>query len=1456
MTRVFVSHSSRDVAQSERLIGWLRSCGFTDVFLDFDKHGGIAPGSNWERTLYREVAECEAVLLILTTNWLASRWCFAEFTQARALGKPIFPLIDMPAADTLVSADIQHLDLVHDREGALKKLVVELANIALNAQGGFPWDKTRPPFPGLLAFDQSDAAIYFGRDSEIRSLLERLNARRAQGGAKLIAIMGASGSGKSSLLRAGLLPRLARDPHNWILLPPFRPHRHPLDELAQAVATALGDGNSWRHLREQLEAIEHSDFFGRLTYIARDLRDAKKVNEAQILISIDQGEQLFDSSNREEAVRFLRVLDLLLAEDLPFMAALTLRSDYFGQLQQAGLAAPFEAFSLKPISLDRVRDVILGPARVAGLVVDEAVVTAAARDAATADALPLLAFALRDLYDHSAAGGRLTIEGYLALGDASAGDSPLENVVRRTAEAVIVEQNPSEADLRALKELFVGRLVRIGEGGVHLTRPAALAEISEAARPMVEALVRARLLTSRGTHSEREIEVSHEALLRVWPQLASWLNEEQEFLLGRRQIEEARRLWLSAPIERKKDALLAGLLLQRVRNWYAEFPQRLSDLEDFVRRSIEWDDSIKGRRRRLIGTAFAFVLLAALIFAGLAYLVSNERSQALAAADLANQQRDRAVQTRALLLADLARQRNDIGDFATAIPLARAALINPYNAQTTASPEAERVLRNSLWNLRETHALEIGRGISTSIIAFSPNGKTLLTGSNDGVARLWNAESGELVKALIGHVGAITRAAFSRNGTMIVTGDASGGLRIWHGDSGALIRTLRPHDQMVTSLEFSRDGSRLLSASWDLTARIDDPLGVERSIVLSGHSNHVWAAHFSKDEQTVVTGAEDGLRFFSAVDGHLILENRNIRGVMSATYSPAGDGVITTDRGGNLILWDAQTGALQYQRSNLNVACVDCAAFSPDGNRIAAGTKGGLTIFETRTGNVIARTRSIDISPAQHVRFTPNGEYVFSEAENFSARIDGASDGLNFEIFGAHADFVDSAEVSADGQTFATGSRDGTVKLWHSYPVAGSSYVPFPWLTWASFSPDGNSIAVGEQSGGTSGGLGIEGGLAFYNSIDHSYKQLLPHHHDYIRLGAFSPKGTRLVTVSQGDGAFRSDGRQLLEPPMVMLWDASKRELIARLDGHTDRVNTVTFSADGKKLLTTCSDGDVRVWDAATGALLFTLSGHSGVVNGAAFSPDDSRIITVSSDRTARLWSIEGKLIKVLEAHNNAIRHVAFSSDGSLVATGSDDFTVRVWHAVDGTAVGTLGGHGGTISALFFPSNDRIISASADGTVRLWNILSAQPFVVSDKRSYNGGASAVSDDGRLVSMSWGDSEVRIIDIVSGRIVTTLKTLPAEQFQSFIPKSHLLMVTSNYGIELWSPAGEKIGEMKLPFLPGHSVYFSPSGERFAVNDGRGLRIMTTWTSTVALLQSAQQFSTRDLTMDQRYSKFLK
>ena len=212
MARIFISHSSLDVKQAEDLKAWLGSIGFEQTFLDFDKHTGIAPGADWERTLYREIERAQAVILILTKNWFDSKWCFAEFTQTRALGKAIFALVEAPTGETsVVSSDIQHVNLVKDRKEGLERLAGELTRVALHAQGGFEWEAKRPPYPGLLSFDAADAAIFFGRDDDVLRAIERINVRRVHGGAKLFAILGGSGSGKSSLLRAGILPRLARD---------------------------------------------------------------------------------------------------------------------------------------------------------------------------------------------------------------------------------------------------------------------------------------------------------------------------------------------------------------------------------------------------------------------------------------------------------------------------------------------------------------------------------------------------------------------------------------------------------------------------------------------------------------------------------------------------------------------------------------------------------------------------------------------------------------------------------------------------------------------------------------------------------------------------------------------------------------------------------------------------------------------------------------------------------------------------------------------------------------------------------------------------------------------------------------------------------------------------------------------------------------------------------------------
>lgn len=658
MARVFISHSSRDNDAAHRIKNWLQAQGFDTPFLDFDKHAGIPPGADWEKTLYREIEQAEAIVVIQTPNWLESKWCFAEFTQARALGKPIFPVIEAPTGETLISSDIQALDLRQDWEGGLEQLRRQLTQIALDAQGGFPWQAGRSPYPGLLAFQEEDAAIYFGRDDDIRRLIERLEARRAQGGTKLIALLGASGSGKSSLLRAGVIPRLKRARRNWLILPPMRPQARPLDELARALAVAAGA--DWRALREGLAGAAAAQTLGD---IASDLRVKANANEAQILLPVDQAEELFGAADPDQSRRFQEVLSIALSSDLPYLAVMALRSDYLGPLQSAqALSARFEEFSLGPMPVARIAQVIEGPARVVGLAVDDDFVHQAVHDAQTEDALPLLAFALRDLYDRASGDGRLSLDEYQALGDAASGLTPLENAVRKAADKVLADARPGDEELAALRDAFVPAMVRVNDQGEYVRRPAAWDELPPKAHALLERLAIARLLVVRQEGNARIVEVAHEALLRKWPRLRSWLDDAREFLAGRQRMEAERHDWERAAEADKPAALLTGLKLNRARGWLAERPQQLSAAERaYVQASIQQAEALEARRLRRRRNTTRAATAAAVVLAVVAGAAVWEWQAALTATETAKRQEATAIAAKeeAVAQARAARQAKD-----------------------------------------------------------------------------------------------------------------------------------------------------------------------------------------------------------------------------------------------------------------------------------------------------------------------------------------------------------------------------------------------------------------------------------------------------------------------------------------------------------------------------------------------------------------------------------------------------------------------------------------------------------------------------------------------------------------------------------------------------------------------------------------------------------------------------
>jgi len=759
MARVFISHSSRDRTAAVEMKAWLEQEGFEAPFLDFDKHSGIPPGADWEKTLYREIDLSQALIILQTANWEQSKWCFAEYTQARALGKPIFQLIDGPEASKSlpIASDLQRLNLSPNRATALAQLKRQLSLIALHGQGGFGWSATRPPYPGLLAFEAEDAAIYFGRDEEIRGLIECLTARRTVGGPHLVVLLGASGSGKSSLLRAGVIPRLQRSGQGWLTLPPMRPHAHPCQGLAQVLALGLGRGPQWRDLeRELLQAEASATLLPFFHHLGADLRMAAAVADGPILIAIDQAEELFSVADSEEASRFFQILSQVMHPDLPFLAVMTLRSDALARLQAAeGLTVPFEQVSLPPLPMERIPQVIEGPAHVAGLAVEPAFVQAAVADAETEDALPLLAFALRELVDRFGSARALTLDSYRALGDPVAGLSPLENAVRRAADEVIRNRNPNAVELGALRDAFVPAMARVNDQGDYARRAAPWLDLPKAAWPLLEDLVRARLLISRPLPStgERVVEVAHEALLRKWPLLRSWLDDAREFLIGRQQLEQDLREWQAAGCQ--PVGLLSGLKLNRARIWLGERPQQLGEeVRRYVEASVDAaleEERRRRRRRQLVMAGLSGLSLVAVVGGSLAWwqMRATQTSQYI---------------TKAEVLLDSDPLSSMVNGLAALGRTGHGEGFGPSQTLVDAAARNAEVAR-----------LATNQGQVWSLVVMRDG--TLVSGGSDGTLRRWRGGR-PIGKAVAAHPGGVRSLLALANGDIVSSG-ADGHLRWW-----------------------------------------------------------------------------------------------------------------------------------------------------------------------------------------------------------------------------------------------------------------------------------------------------------------------------------------------------------------------------------------------------------------------------------------------------------------------------------------------------------------------------------------------------------------------------------------------------------------------------------------------------------------------------------------------------
>jgi TIR domain len=540
VTAIFISHRSTDAAEARFLKDWLGRQGHQQLFLDFDSADGIPAGVDWEQRLYRELRRCQAVLIALTPAWHESMWCHIELAIAREKGKAVFVARMKPGVAGPLIPSLQEVDLTQDRDGGLIKLARGLKEHGLDPADAFDWRPARPIYPGLAAFDVDDAAIFFGRSEESWQLVEGLRRMRLQavGAPKLLLVTGASGSGKSSLMRAGVLARLRKEPASWIVARPIRRGSDAVAALADVLAAAFPAGAQPPE-GALLNRIGSIDAARELLAIARELRAALQRADATLVLAVDQAEELLEPDQDGDRGRLLELLRETLARaGSEIVAMATIRSDRLGDWQQhrsvkamTRVEAPagakgipahdefrFEMAPLGPMPMERISEIVRKPAKYEGLAIEDELVDAIGDEAETPDALPLLAYALRYMHDRFARSGRLTRSDYLSFGG-------LEGAIRNQANATLPIETLGSEDVQALKEAFVPGLVRATGDGRFSRSVALLHSLPSRAEPYLRRLVdEARLLrTERDGKGNTTIEVTHEALLRVWPTLARWI---------------------------------------------------------------------------------------------------------------------------------------------------------------------------------------------------------------------------------------------------------------------------------------------------------------------------------------------------------------------------------------------------------------------------------------------------------------------------------------------------------------------------------------------------------------------------------------------------------------------------------------------------------------------------------------------------------------------------------------------------------------------------------------------------------------------------------------------------------------------------------------------------------------------------------------------------------------------
>ena len=1006
------------------------------------------------------------------------------------------------------------------------------------------------PYQGLEAFTAETEQYFFGRKAEATELLRRLEQ------CNFVPVIGPSGMGKSSVVRAGLVPRWRRQGGEVVIM---KPDEAPFVMLKQALREHWADSISTAKKRKLCKLLDKENG---LATLAQELP-----GEGKLLLVVDQFEELFTLCRDEVCKRFIEQLVAVgLAAESRLAVVMTMRSEFVTDwllTTEIPESINSQRLDVRPLRGPGLSDAIIQPAALQEYELGEGLLELVLADVeAEPNSLPLLEFALTELWEkRDMEQRRLTTTAYREMGG-------LKGALNRRAKAVYQAMGPAE---QVIAKAVCLQLVRIGKGETDTRWRRTKAELlgtgrdeaeRQRIRDVVDDLVQGRLLVTDEKGAEPTIDLAHEALIRRWEQFVQWRQVDRDQLRLKQRAADAYDEWKEQVKKQKgksDDYLISKGLLGELRELDIEVRKILfgsTDLEKFFQLS----DAAEQESAAKLEDALVLAKLREERTKTVNLPPARIVDQSLIAIDLVGRSVKQFGEPLQLPAEDLLKQ---------AWSKIRERLQYMGHSESVwsvaFSPQGDRIVSCSsdstlrLWDL-EGHQLgspfEGHAGVVWSV-TFSPQGNFILSGGEDETIRLWDLEGNQLTPPFQGHSGQVLSVAFDPKGDYIISGSEDKTIRLWDLAGNQLVKPFEGHSDWVWSVAFNPQGDRIVSGSEDNTLRLWDLEGNQLGNPFEGHSSQVWSAAFSPQGNRIVSSSFDKtLRLWALEDNQLGTPfEGHSAWVVSVAFSPGGDRIVSGSEDNTIRLWDLEGNRLGHPFEG-HSSQVWSVAFGPQGDRIVSGSEDNTIRLWDLEGNQLAPPFQGHSGGVLSVAFSPKGEAVISGSDDHTLRIWDLKGNELAPPFQGHSDQVLSIAFSPKGDCIVSGSEDKTIRLWDL---------------------EGNQI-----------GNPFEG---------HSGK---------VWSVAFSPKGDCIASGS--------------EDKTIRLWDLEGNQLGNPFEGHSGQVLSVAFSPQGNRIVSGSYDNTIRTWDLEGNQIGNPFEGHYGQVLSVAFSPQGNRIVSGSEDRTIRVW--------------------------------------------------------------------------------------------------------------------------------------------------------------------------------------------------------------------------------------------